>query len=357
MRLIIILIYRAEDIMHLILRLMIKILMAAGLIAAHAVYPAFAGTLNIYSYRSPQLLEPLLEAYTKKTGTEFNVVHAPKGLAQRLQSEGTSSPADVVLTSDVSRISELADLDLLAPFASPVIERNVPDYLRDPQGHWIALSIRARILAVSKDRVAEGSITRIEDLADVKWKGKICSRKGSHVYNRALLASLIAHHGEAWAEEWTRKLVDNLARKPQGNDRAQAKAIFAGECDVALMNTYYYGNMKFNTTNPEQQEWARDIRLVFLNQDDRGQHINITGGGIVKTSPRADEARAFLEWLTESEAQQIYASVNFEYPVNPDVSTDSEVASWGSFKADTLPIQKLSEFSRAAQMIINRTGW
>ena len=336
---------------------MMTVFMAAGFMATGGVYAANAGTLNIYSYRTPQLLEPLLAAYTKKTGTEFNVVHAPKGLAQRLQSEGTSSPADVVLTSDVSRITELADLDLLAPVSSPVIEGNVPAYLRDPRGRWIALSIRARVLAVSENRVAPGSITRIEDLADEKWKGKICSRKGSHVYNRALLASLIAHHGEAQAEEWARGLVRNLARKPQGNDRAQAKAIFAGECDVALMNTYYYGNMKFNTTNPEQQDWAKDIRLVFLNQDDRGQHINITGGGIVRTSPRAEEARAFLEWLTEDEAQQIYASVNFEYPVNPDVPVDGEVASWGSFRADILPVQKLSEYSRAAQMIINRTGW
>ncbi|XDZ64774.1 extracellular solute-binding protein [Alphaproteobacteria bacterium LSUCC0684] len=338
--------------MHLYRRLVLAVLLALGVVA-----PAFAGTLNIYSYRAPQLLAPLLEAYGKKTGTEFNVVHAPQGLAQRLQAEGASSPADIVLTSDVSRIVELAELDLLAPVSSPVIERNVPQYLREKEGRWIALSTRARILAVSKDRVAEGSISRIEDLADPKWKGRVCSRKGSHVYNRALLASLIAHHGEAEAEAWARGLVANLARKPQGNDRAQAKAIFSGECDVALMNTYYYGNMKFNTDNPEQKLWAESIRLVFLNQEDRGQHINISGGGIVRTSPRAEEARAFLEWLTEKEAQSIYASVNFEYPVNPAVSADSEVASWGSFRVDTLPIESLAEYSRAAQMIINRTGW
>ena len=332
-------------------------LILAMLLLVTAVTPAMAATLNIYSYRSPQLLEPLLEAYAKKTGTEFNVVHAPQGLAQRLQSEGASSPADLVLTSDVSRIYELADLDLLAPIISPGIERNVPDYLRDPEGRWIALSTRARILAVSKDRVPEGSITRIEDLADPAWKGRVCTRKGSHVYNRALLASLIAHHGEAAAEDWARGLVANLARKPQGNDRAQAKAIFAGECDVALMNTYYYGNMKFNQEKPEQQIWAESIRLVFLNQNDRGQHINITGGGVVRTSPRIAEATAFLEWLTEEEAQRIYASVNFEYPVNPNVPADSEVASWGRFSVDTLPIEKLATYSRAAQMIINRTGW
>jgi len=333
-----------------------RFMLALVLVAVTAL-PGFAETLNIYSYRSPQLLTPLLEAYSQQTGTEFNVVHAPKGLAQRLQSEGASSPADIVLTSDVSRIVELSDLDLLAPINSAVIDRNVPAYLRDPENRWIALSLRARILAVSKDRVAEGSITRIEDLADEVWKGRVCTRKGSHVYNRALLASLIAHHGEAEAEAWARGLVTNLARKPQGNDRAQAKAIFAGECDVALMNSYYYGNMKFNTSNPEQKEWAKEIRLVFLNQQDRGQHINITGGGIVNTSPRAKQALAFLEWLTAREAQMIYASINFEYPVNPEVSADSEVISWGEFKADTLPIIELARNSRTAQMIINRTGW
>jgi iron(III) transport system substrate-binding protein len=177
------------------------------------------------------------------------------------------------------------------------------------------------------------------------------------VYNRALLASLIAHHGEEKAEAWAHSLVSNLARKPQGNDRAQAKAIWAGECDIAIMNSYYFGKMKFNTKQPEQQDWAKALTLVFLNQADRGQHVNISAGGIVKTSDNKQDAVAFLEWLTSDEAQQIYASVNYEYPVNPAVSADDEVASWGQFNVDQLPISTIAKLSPAAQMIIDRTGW
>ena len=317
---------------------------------------AHAGELNIYSYRSPILLEPFLTKYTAKTGTRFNVVHAPKGLVTRLKSEGSATKADLVLTVDVSRVEELADTGLLDRLNSPVINKNVPAHLRDVSDTWTALSLRARIV-VASDAVKNGEINRIEDLVNPKWKGRICTRKGSHVYNRALLASLIAHHGEEKAEAWAQSLVSNLARKPQGNDRAQAKAIWAGECDVAIMNSYYFGKMKFNNKQPEQQDWAKALTLIFLNQDDRGQHVNISAGGIVKTSDNKEEAMAFLEWLTSDEAQQIYASVNYEYPVNPAVPADNEVASWGQFKVDQLPISTIAKLSPAAQIIIDRTGW
>ncbi len=318
---------------------------------------AWAGELNIYSYRKPQLLQPFLDAYQAETGTTFNVVHAPKGLVQRLQSEGPASPADVVLTVDISRLHDLEQAGLLGALSSPVIERRIPAHLRDEGGSWTALSTRARVIVVSKQRVADGAISRIEDLVKPEWKGRICSRKGSHVYNRALLASMVVHHGEEEAEAWASGLVANLARKPQGNDRAQAKAIFAGECDVALMNTYYFGKMKFNDKNPEQQEWANALKIIFFNQNDRGQHINISGGGIVKTSQRQDEARAFLEWMTGVDAQKIYATINYEYPANMNVAADIEVASWGLFKADDVAITNIANASAAAQMIINRVGW
>ena len=274
-----------------------------------------------------------------------------------MQAEGSASPADVILTVDVSRLYELSKADLLAPLSSEVIDERIPMHLRDASGTWTALSTRARIIVVSKDRVADGAIKRIEDLAKPEWKGKVCTRKGSHVYNRALLASMILHHGAEGAEAWAKGLVGNMARKPQGNDRAQAKAIYSGECDVALMNTYYFGKMKFNEKNPEQKDWAEAIKIVFFNQDDRGQHINISGGGIVKTSQRQDEARAFLEWMTGLKAQQIYASVNYEYPVNKNVAADVEVASWGQFKADEVSISTIAEASAEAQKIINRVGW
>ena len=339
--------------MPILKRLFIAMIMAFMM----PISSGLAAELNVYSYRVPQLLQPFLDAYTAETGTQFNVVHAPKGLAQRLQSEGAGSPADVVLTVDISRIAELENMGLLSPLNSDVINQRVPAHLRDDDGTWTALSTRARVIVVSNTRVQEGEITRIEDLAKPEWKGRICSRKGSHVYNRALLASLVVHLGEEAAEDWAKAYVDNLAKRPQGNDRAQAKSIFAGECDVALMNTYYYGAMANNTKNPEQQDWAKAIRMVFFNQDDRGQHINISAGGVVKTSPHQDEARAFLEWMTGPVAQRIYAEVNAEYPVNADVAPDPSVAAWGAFKADDVSIEAIGRASSTAQMIIDRTGW
>ena len=318
---------------------------------------AFADSLNIYSYRSQLLLQPLLDAYTAETGTDFNIVHAPKGLVQRLKAEGANTKADLVMTVDISRIAELAETGLLAELNSDVIAANVPHYHRDEKDLWTALSSRARIVAIAKDRVAQDAIQDIEDLANPEWKGRICTRKGSHVYNRALLASIIAHNGAAEAKIWTEALVANLARKPQGNDRAQAKAIWSGLCDVAIMNTYYYGKMKFNDDEPEQKQWADAIELVFLNQNGRGQHVNVTGAGILKTSTNQQAARAFLEWLTEEQAQKIYASVNYEYPINPSVAANPEVFSWGQFTVDALPITEVARLSPKAQMIIDQTGW
>ena len=314
-------------------------------------------TINIFTYRQPALLAPMLEAYTKETGIEFKTVYAPKGLVARLQAEGQNAQADMVITVDISRVKELADSGLLAPLSSPVIARNVPAHLRAEDDSWTALSLRARILAISKKRVAKDSLQDIEQLAEPEWQGRVCTRKGSHVYNRALLASLIAHHGEEDARAWAKGLVDNLARRPQGNDRAQAKAIYAGECDVALMNTYYFGKMKFNKGEPEQRVWADSIELVFFNQQGRGQHVNISAGGILKTSKNKDRARAFLAWLTSAEAQRLYTEINYEYPVNPESAPSHEVASWGSFKMDKLALPEIARLSPVAQRIINSTGW
>lgn len=336
---------------------MLRVICGALLMAIISNGAALAESLGIYTHRQPFLLEPILEAYTKKTGVEFQTVYAPKGLAARLKAEGERTEADLVLTVDISRIKELADTGLLAPLASDIVNKNVPSYLRDANDRWTALSLRARIIAVSKERVGKQAITTIEDLASPKWQGRVCSRKGSHVYNRAVLASLIAHNGEEAAKNWTLGLVDNLARRPQGNDRAQAKAIYSGQCDVALMNTYYYGKMKFAKDKPEQQKWADSIEIAFFNQDGRGQHVNISAAGITQGSKRKELARAFLEWVTSEEAQQIYTKVNFEYPVNPNAQLSEEVASWGTFKMDMLPMNVIADNSPQAQRIINETGW
>ena len=336
---------------------MLRVICGALLMVVISNGAALAESLGIYTHRQPFLLEPILEAYTKKTGVEFQTVYAPKGLAARLKAEGERTEADLVLTVDISRIKELADTGLLAPLASDILNKHVPSYLRDANDRWTALSLRARIIAVSKERVGKQAITTIEDLASPKWRGRVCSRKGSHVYNRAVLASLIAHNGEEAAKNWTLGIVDNLARRPQGNDRAQAKAIYSGQCDVALMNTYYYGKMKFAKDKPEQQKWADSIEIAFFNQDGRGQHVNISAAGITQGSKRKELARAFLEWVTSEEAQQIYTKVNFEYPVNPNAQLSEEVASWGTFKMDMLPMNVIADNSPQAQRIINETGW
>ena len=249
-----------------------------------------------------------------------------------------------------------ADKDLLAPIESAVLEKNIPAHLRDPKNRWFALSKRARIVAVSKDRVAKGAIERIEDLADPKWQGRLCSRPGSHVYNRALTASLIAAHGEAKAEEWARGFVANLARRPQGDDRAQIKAVFEGVCDVAIINNYYFGKLKYDE-DPAKRKWAEAVDIVFTNQNDRGNHVNISGGGVAKYSKHKQLAIEFLEFLTGPEAQKLYGEINFEYPVNPAVPASAELQSWGDFKEDQLPISRIAELAPAAQKIIDRVGW
>ncbi len=327
------------------------------LIASTISLNLFAKEVNVYSYRQPILIDPFFEEFTKLTGIKVNVLHAKKGLLERVLAEGEDTPADLVLTVDIARLNQFVEKDILQPINSDILNMNIPNHLRDSNNKWFALSKRARIVAISKERVSTDSIKRIEDLSDPKWKGKICTRPGSHDYNRSLLASIIAANGEAIAEEWAAGIVANLARKPEGNDRAQAKAIYEGVCDIAVMNTYYFGKMKFNEKNPEQKEWASSIELVFTNQEDRGNHINVAGGGVIKYSKNKDNAIALLEFLTQPKAQVLYSSINYEYPVNPDMKLTDELKSWGEFKEDKLPVEKLAELAPIAQKIIDRVGW
>ena len=315
-----------------------------------------AEALNIYSHRQPFLIEPFIEAFEAKTGVAVNVVYSSKGLAQRLQAEGERSPADVVLTVDIGRLWVYADKELLAPVESEILKTNIPAHLRDPDNHWFAFSRRARVIAYSKSRVDTANISRIEDLADPRWEGRICSRPGSHVYNRALLSSIVAANGEEAAEVWARGLVGNLAQRPQGNDRAQIKAIHEGVCDLALVNSYYFGKVK-NSDIFEQRQWVSDIGILFTNQADRGNHINISGGGVARYSKNKAAAVKFLEFLTGAEAQVLYTEINYEFPVKPGVVAGEEVSSWGNFEADRLPIGRIAELAPTAQRIIDRAGW
>ena len=313
--------------------------------------------VNVYSYRQPILIDPFFQEFTKKTGIKVNVLHAKKGLLERLMAEGSDTPADVVLTVDISRLSQFVENDVLQPIESSILKSNIPSHLRDTNNRWFSFSKRARIVVTSKERIDSNLIQRIEDLADPMWKGKICTRRGSHVYNRSLLASIIAAHGEEEAEKWAKALVANLARKPEGNDRAQVKAIHEGVCDLAIINTYYFGKMKFNEKDIEQKNWAKAINLIFTNQNDRGNHINVAGGGVVKYAKNKENAIALLEFLTQPNAQVLYSTMNYEYPVNPSTELTVELKSWGNFKEDQLPVEKLAELAPIAQKIIDRVGW
>ena len=328
------------------------------ILTACAIAPAMSDTVIVYSHRQPYLIEPLLDAFTEKTGIETKVLYSDKGLAQRLKSEGRNSPADLVLTVDIARLSTYDRMGLLAETSSDVLEANIPAHLRSDDNTWFGLSKRSRIIVTSKERVPLGEIMRVEDLAKPEWNGRVCTRPGSHVYNRALMASLIAHHGEDEAKRWATNLVNNLARKPQGNDRAQVKAIFEGVCDVAIINNYYYGKMKYSDETA-QHDWAKAINIVFPNQgeEDRGAHINLSGAGIAKYSKNKEAALRLLEFLSAPEAQSLYAEINFEYPANPLGEVSDELKSWGAFKEDQLPIETIAKLSKPAQFIINETGW
>ena len=319
--------------------------------------PSISAELNIYSHRQPFLINPFIDAYKKETGTKVNIVFASKGLAQRLQAEGSRSPADVILTVDIARLHVYADKNLLSETNSPVLERNIPPHLRDQQNRWFAFSKRARIIVAAKRAEDTNEISHYEDLTKAKWRGRICARPGSHVYNRALIASVINASGSEAAQKWAQGIVNNLARRPQGNDRAQVKAIFEGQCDIAIINNYYFGKLK-HAKNADQREWANSVRLIFPNQKDRGTHVNISGGGIAKYSKNKAEARRFLEFLTSKTAQNLYGSVNFEYPVNPRVAVSEELSSWGgNFIEDRMPIARIAELAPEAQKIIDRVGW
>ena len=317
-----------------------------------------AAEVNIYSHRQPFLIEPFLKAFTEKTGIKTNVVYASKGLVQRLLAEGKSSPADVVLTVDIGRLRQYADKNLFATFASDKLLAAIPQHLRSSDNTWFGFSKRSRVIVVSKDLENQDQIKRFENIADKKWAGVVCSRPGSHVYNRALLSSIIAANGEAGAKAWAEGLVANLARSPRGNDRAQIKAIYAGECDISIVNHYYYGKL-INSSDTEQRQWAESVNIIIPNQgkNDRGAHINISGGGIAKYSKNRKEAESFLEFLISKEAQKLYASINYEYPVISDIELPDTLTSWGKFKEDSLPIEELANSYLEAQMIIDQVGW
>ncbi|MCY4035599.1 MAG: Fe(3+) ABC transporter substrate-binding protein [Hyphomicrobiales bacterium] len=329
--------------------------MSAIVVAA----PAFAqenGEVTVYSYRQPFLIKPLLDAFTEETGIKTNFLFAGKGLLERVDLEGRNSPADVILTVDIGRLTQAVNQGITQPVASAVLEENIPAIYRDPRGHWFGLTRRARVAYASKDRVDRNGIS-YEDLADPEWKGRICIRDGQHAYNVALFAAFLEHHGRAKTQEWLEGVRDNLARSPVGNDREQVKAVFAGECDIAIGNTYYLGVMQTNDQEPEQKQWADSVRILFPTFENGGTHVNLSGMVMAKHAPNRGNAQKLMEFLSSETAQQLYAQINFEYPVGEDVPWSERTRSWGSFRADDVALETIAENRKAASRLVDEVDF
>ena len=310
-----------------------------ALAMASTALPALADEVNIYSHRQPELIQPLLDAFTAETGIAVNVAFVDKGMAERLVAEGDRSPADLVLTVDVARLMQVVEAGVTQPVQSDILNANIPAAYRDPANQWFGLTTRARIVYASKDRVKDGEVTTYEDLASDKWKGRICTRSGTNDYNVALTAAVLAHHDADYTKAWLEGVKANLARKPDGGDRDQVKAIWAGECDISVGNTYYMGEM---LADPEQAEWANSVRIVFPTFEGAGTHMNISGVAMTKSAPNHDAALKLMEWLSSDEAQKIYAETNHEFPVKPGVERSALVKSWGEFTPDSLPLSDVA---------------
>ena len=305
--------------------------------------------VNVYSYRQVFLVAPLFEQFTNDTGIKVNVIFAKKGMAERLAREGKYSPADLLLTTDISRLIELHDRDLLQPYSSKTLLDVIPSQFRADDNTWYGLTTRVRNIYSARHL---GKIDlNYEDLAQSKYKGRICTRSGKHSYNIALVASMIAVHGEPETLTWLEKFKANLARKPQGNDRGQVQAIHQGLCDISLGNSYYFGQM---LANEKQKVWTDAVYINFPNQNNRGAHVNISGMAMAKYAPNSENAKTLMEFLVSKEAQKLYAETNMEYPIRADVMPSDLVASWGKFKADSLPLETLAKYRKKALKLMDQ---
>lgn len=330
------------------------------LLSLTALLPfAAAGTaaadVNIYTTREPGLIKPLIDSFTKTTGVTVNTVFLKDGLAERVSTEGESSPADILMTVDAGNLVDLVEKGVTQPIASVALNEAVPAQLRDENGHWFGLSYRARVIYAAKDLDLDSF--SYEDLADPKWKGKVCIRSGQHPYNTALFASHIAHHGEEATETWLTGLKTNLARKAAGGDRDGARDILGGICDIAVANSYYVGLMRSGAGGEEQATWGNAIKVILPTFKDGGTQVNISGAAIAKHAPNKDEAVKFLEYLVSSEAQEIYAKANYEYPVRAGVAVDPIVASFGELTVDKTPLSEIIKHRKTASQLVDKVGF
>ena len=318
---------------------------------------ADTGEVNLYSARKEALIKPLLDQFTEETGIQVNVISSKAdALLKRIQSEGINSPADVLLTTDAGRLHRAKKADIFSPISSEILTARIPEQYRDSGSTWFGLSVRLRPIFITSS-VEAAQITQYEDLAKADFKGQICIRSSNNIYNQSLIASMIDAKGNDETLDWAKALVKNLARKPQGGDRDQIRAAAAGQCSIAIANTYYVAQMLAEPEDSDDYKAAKKLNLIWPNQDGRGTHANISGAGVIKTGPNKENAVKLIEFLSSDSAQEIYANVNYEYPINSDIKTNSILSSWGEFKADSINLDVLGEKNPKAIKLMDQAGW
>jgi len=338
--------------------LRIPVAVCAALFSLSLTAQAQVNAVNLYTGRHYQTDEALYTGFTNLTGLRVNRIEGGEdALLERIKSEGANSPADVFITTDIGRLWRAEQAGVFAPFRSKTLETRIPAQYRDPDGRWFGFSARARIIVYNKSLVKPGEIRNYEDLADPRWKGKVCVRSSAHPYQLSLIASMVAHLGEAKAEQWVRGLAGNLARDPKGGDTDQIRSVAAGECAVALTNQYYLVRL-MRSAKPDEKKAADQVAMVWPNQDNRGTHMNISGGGVLKNAPNRAAAERLLEYLASDAAQAYFADGNNEWPTVPTARVqNAALESLGKFKADTLPLATLGKYLAEAQRLADRAGY
>ncbi|WP_370438146.1 Fe(3+) ABC transporter substrate-binding protein [Microvirga sp. TS319] len=331
------------------------LLLGAAALCTMAGSAIAAESLNIYTTREPGLIKPVLDEFTKETGIKVNTIFISNGLEERIRTEGENSPADLILTVDIGRLQAAKDYGVTQPVKSEALEKVIPAAYRDPEGHWFGMALRARVVYASKDRVKQDKFT-YEELADPKWKGKICSRSGQALYNISLFAAAIAHMGEDKAEQWLKGVKANLARKPSGGDREQAKDILAGVCDIGIGNTYYVSLMR-NGSDEEQKKWGEAINVILPTFEGGGTHVNVSGLALAKYAPHKANAVKFMEYMVSDESQRIHAEANSEYPIKAGIAIHPTIASFGELKADNVPIAEIAKLRKKASEMVDKVGF
>lgn len=316
-----------------------------------------SGEVNVYTTREPGLIQPLFEAFTAESGVKVNAIFVESGIVERVEAEGANSPADILMTVDYGNLIDLTDRGLTQPIESAVLDQEVPESLRDPAGNWYGLSMRARVIYASAERVTDTAMT-YEDLADPKFKGRVCIRSGQHPYNTSLFGAIMAKDGPEKTEAFLTGLRANLARTAGGGDRDVARDILADICDVGVANSYYVGLMRSGKGGPEQEEWAKAIKVILPTfADGVGTHVNISGAAVAKNAPNRDNAVKLMEYLVSPEAQKIYAGANYEYPIAAGAEADPIIAELGDLKIDPLPLTEAAAQRRAASELVDKVGF